>query len=136
MFAGCEAGTRRSHYSGYSLIVIACEHSNERPYCQGVECGWNVFCPTLPNISFSIKYLRLGWNGWNRNHTVFCFTDIFSERWANKPTERLSLLIYIASGLHLIYHQDYTLYIMYSSPTNIHLQCQGQWCKQGLRYNI
>ncbi|MDD7335323.1 MAG: hypothetical protein PUG75_02325, partial [Prevotella sp.] len=28
----CEAGTRRGHYSGYSLLVLDCGRSNERPY--------------------------------------------------------------------------------------------------------
>ena len=103
MFAACEAGTRHGHYSGYSLFDHHLRTLERASLLSRVECGWNAFCPTLPNISFSIKYLRLGWNGWNRNHTVFYFTDIFSESWANKPTERLSLLKYIASGSHLIY---------------------------------
>ena len=32
LFATCEAGTRRGHYSGYSLLVLDCGRSNERPY--------------------------------------------------------------------------------------------------------
>ena len=31
MFAACEAGTRRGHYSGYSLHILACGHRNGAP---------------------------------------------------------------------------------------------------------
>ena len=40
LFAACEAGTRRGHYSGYSLLVLDCGRSNERPYCQDDGRMW------------------------------------------------------------------------------------------------
>ncbi len=49
LFAACEAGTRRGHYSGCSLLVLVCGRSNERPYrWDGVnyKAGGDPLCPS------------------------------------------------------------------------------------------
>ena len=45
----CEAGTRRGHYSGYSLIIFGCGRSNERPYrweAVYYKAGGGPLCPS------------------------------------------------------------------------------------------
>ena len=68
LFAGCEAGTRRGHYSGYSLLVFGCGRSNERPYCQGVDC-------CMRYILFACSLLARPAQGAATTVDIRCLTD-------------------------------------------------------------